>query len=151
MKSDCWFVITFKEGWLFCDHKKDRDRVFCPSNPRNVPHMKKAVKFSRFQHFMDYISVTKACLFNGLRNEISTNQQKKHEEVSCHPPARAGAPIHDVRVCTSTQKWFFKPQLLRVYVSMYYHILLQTCNICNILQVIASRGIDRGAFLRITA
>jgi len=39
--------------------------------------MKKAVKISRFRHFMDCISVTKACLFNGLRNEISTNQHKK--------------------------------------------------------------------------
>jgi len=113
--------------------------------------MKKAVKFSRFEHFKDYISVIKSCLFNGLRNKISANQQKKLKEVTCHPPARAGTPIHDVRVCTSTQKWFFKPQLLRVYAPMYYHILLQTCNICNILQVIASGGIDRGAFLRITA
>lgn len=113
--------------------------------------MKKAVKISRFEHFKDDISVIKTCLFNGLRNKISTNQQKKHKEVSCYPPARAGTPIHGIRVCTSTQKWFFKPQLLRVYVSMYYHILLQTCNICNILQVIASGGIDRGAFVRITA
>ena len=77
--------------------------------------------------------------------------RKNHKEVSYYPPARAGAPIHDVRVCTSTQKWFFKPQLLRVYAPMYYHILLQTCNICNILKVIASWGIDRGGFVSITA
>jgi len=113
--------------------------------------MKKAVKISRFRHFMDCISVIKSFLFNGLRNEISTNQQKKHKEVSCYPPARAGTPFHGIRVCTSTQKWFFKPQLLRVYAPMYYHILLQTCNICNILQVIASWGIDRGGFVSITA
>ncbi len=69
--------------------------------------MKKAVKISRFRHFKDYISVKKTFLFNGLRNEISTNQQKKLKEVSCYPPARAGAPIHGIRVCTSTQKWFF--------------------------------------------
>jgi len=144
-------VITYKEGWLFCDHKKETGRVFCASNSQNGHHMKKAVKISHFQHFMDCISVIKTCLFNGLRNKIITNQQKKHKKVSCYPPARAGTPIYDIRVCTSTQKWFFKPQLLRVYVPMYYHILLQTCNICNILQVIASWGIDRGAFLRITA
>ena len=144
-------MITFKEGWLFCDHKKVTGRGFCPSNSRNGHPMKKAFKISRFQHFMDCISVIKTCLFNGLRNKTSTNQQKKHKKVSCYPPARAGTPIHGIRVCTSTQKWFFKPQLLRVYAPMYYHILLQTCNICNILQVIASWGIDRGAFLRITA
>jgi len=88
--------------------------------------MKKAVKISRFQHFKDYISVIKSCLFNGLRNETSTNQQKYIKKVSCYPPARAGAPIHGIRIYVVAHTRFFKPQLLRVYAPMYYHILLQT-------------------------
>jgi hypothetical protein len=77
--------------------------------------MKKAVKISRFQHFMDYISVTKSFLFNGLRNEISTNQQKKHKKVSYYPPARAGAPFHGIRVYVVAHIRFFNVTPTFVY------------------------------------
>ena len=82
----------------------------------------------------------------------STQISRKNIKRYHATPLRGPVPLSTVYVYVQAHRsGFFKPQLLRVYVPMYYHILLQTCNICNILQVIASWGIDRGAFLRITA